>query len=58
MLAGSDKVNFIIKTSAFHPNIKTMQRKFEIKTGFLFSFVSIKIINRIINDSDIKNCFV
>ena len=58
MLAGSDKVNFIVKTSAFYPNIKTMQRKFEIKTGFLFSFVSIKIINRIINDSDIKNCFV
>ena len=54
MSLGNDTINSIIKKSPFHRSIKTIKKKFKIKSEFSFNLVSTETIKIIINDLDIK----
>ena len=54
MSSRNDTINSIFKKFACHPSIKTVKKKFKIKSEFSFNLVSTKTIKRIINDLDIK----
>ena len=54
MSSGNDTINSIIKILAFHQSIKTIKKKFKIKSKFSFNHVSTDTIKRIVNVLDIK----
>ena len=53
MPSGNDTINSIIKILAFHQSIKTIKKKFKIKSKFSFNHVSTDTIKRIVNVLDI-----
>ena len=50
MSTGNDKINFIIKKSAFQPSIKAINKKFKNKCKFLFTLVFKETKKRNMND--------
>ena len=54
MSTGNDKINFIIKKSAFQPSIKAINKTFKSKCKFLFTLVFKENKKRNMNDLALK----
>ena len=54
MSSRNDIIGSIIEKIVFHPSIKAIRKKFEIKSESSFNLVSAETIKRVINDLDIK----